>query len=99
REIDARQRRYRQQAIGEDPEDDEGAHDERRHHRPPDAEFRQVHDVVSALGNWPAGRGSTRVPGASRNWPSTTTCSPAARPRSTPVPPRSLRPTVTAPTP
>ena len=53
----ARQRRDRQQPVGEDAEHDERRRDERRQHRPADAELGKVHVRTSALQIRPWRRG------------------------------------------
>ena len=55
REIDVRERRHRQQAVAEHAENDEGQHQQRRHDRTTDAEFRQRHDGLPGL-LWRVGR-------------------------------------------
>ena len=66
----ARQRRDRQQPVGEDAENDERRRDQRRHHRPADAELRKCpcqDPGASAL------RGRDPRPLVSSSWPSVTT--------------------------
>ena len=48
-EIDRRKRRHRQQPVGEGAEHDERRRDQRRHHRPANAGFRERHAQVPAL--------------------------------------------------
>ena len=48
--VDPRQRRDRQQPVGEDAEHDERRRDQRRHHRPADAEFGKSHRQDPAFG-------------------------------------------------
>ena len=66
REVDARNCRHRQQPVAEHPENDEGHHQQRRHHRTTDAGLRQVHEAESGFGLF-ASRTSTRLPPVSRS--------------------------------
>ena len=77
REVDRRQRRDRQQPIGEDAEHDQRRRDQRRHHRTADAGFGDVHVRLPALGGATVDR-ACRC--ASSSWPSVTTVSPPASP-------------------
>ena len=65
----ARQRRDRQQPVGEDAEHDDRRRDQRRHHRPADTDFRERHVRTRRC----AARGVTLVPLDSSSWPSVTT--------------------------
>ncbi len=60
REIDLRQRRDRQQPVGEGTEHDERRRDQRRHHRPANAGFRKTHRSASRL--------AARAPSPWRRW-------------------------------
>src|SRR5204862_5850217 len=94
RVVDLRQRRDRQQAIGEGARKQDGDHEERGRHRPADKEARGIHSAFLPLpfplplrasggGGLISGRApltSTCAPGRSRSMPSTTTTSPAVSP-------------------
>ena len=79
REIDIRQRVDRQQPISDDAEDQDTDHDQYGHHGPADKKLGNVHDARKSLPTF------TLVPGASRSWPTMTTCSPGCRPLATTV--------------
>ena len=60
RKIHRRQRRHRQQPVGENTEHDQRRRQQRRQHRPADADFRDVHDQLPAAAF--GARGLTRAP-------------------------------------
>ena len=82
-EVHVGQVAHRQQAIGDDAEDEDARHDQRGHDGPPDEEL-GAHALTS-----------TRAPGTSRSWPSVTTRSPAERPLVITVSRPSISPGVT----
>src|SRR5262249_50679397 len=91
---DARQLAHRQRAIGEHAEDDEGRHEQRRHHGAADAELGEIHRKLTRQGQRlsglsfathfplpsPSVTGLIFAPGVRRNCPSTTTRPPSLTP-------------------
>ena len=93
REVHAGQRRDRQLHVSENAEDDKRHHQQCRHHRSADAEFRKRHYELPFFGA--ASRVSTRAPLVRASAPSVTTVSPPLRPESTISRPSCDRPSST----